>query len=252
MKVLAFANEKGGVAKTTLSTNVAAGLAAKGHRVLLIDTSAQGNATLMMGFPKYPGLYDMLVRDAQYLGDDGVMRVVPSEYYGGGGKSTLYLIGSNAETVSIASNTTDYWRLADRLDELRSNFDFVIVDTDPTPTMLHGAIYLAIEWIVYPTQCQALSVDGIAESVKHREAFTRKMKEVKMAGIVPTMFRDTLDEREQLKLLQANFPGRVREPIPFTVMWQEAASFCIPVFVHVPDHNAARRVRDLVEWVEAI
>ena len=105
MITLAILNEKGGVGKTTLAVTVAAGLAARGRRVLLIDADAQGHATRALGLAKYPGLYELLVREADY---QDALRAVPSAKYGGiaGDASSLYVIGSNIETINIAASVS--------------------------------------------------------------------------------------------------------------------------------------------------
>ena len=78
MKIITLLNEKGGVGKTTLATHIAAGLAFRGFRVVLVDADPQGHATVALGLPKEPGLYDLLVRDAPFK---SVLRFIPAQVY---------------------------------------------------------------------------------------------------------------------------------------------------------------------------
>jgi chromosome partitioning protein len=248
-KKLTTANEKGGVGKTTVTATVAAGLAQRGYKVLAIDADAQGHLTRAFGLAKYPGLYDFLVRDAEYT---SVIKGVPAERYGGQGASNLYLLGSNVETRNIAGSIGDAWALADRLAPLEDLFDFCVIDTAPTPSLLHGAIYLATDMILYPTLCEFWSFDGLAESMTHRRDF-QNTKPVKVAGIIPTRYRSqTLEHSENLAKLRAQFGAKVWEPLSERIVWAEASSKALPVFVYDPDGPAARDAWALVERVEAL
>ena len=155
-------NEKGGSGRTTAFVNLAAGLAARGRQVLLVDADEQGHATLAFGFEKYAGLYDLMVRGQPWK---DVMVPVEADRYGSAGLSNLYLLGSNVETHSIALNITDAWTLANRLEDLRSMFDFCLIDTSPTPSLLHSTIFLAADYIVCPTELEVLGIDGLHESI---------------------------------------------------------------------------------------
>lgn len=256
MKVITLLNEKGGVGKTTLATHIAAGLAVKDHRVLLIDADPQGHATVMCGLAKEPGLYDLLVRDAPFK---EVLRFVPPDQYQIPGKPVvgqLFVIPSNVETRNIANSTSDAFGLHDRLQELESAIDFVVFDTSPTPSLLHGSIYLATDAIIYPTKCEYLSFDGLVESINHRNsAQTYRDKwnlgSINILGIVPTMFRtQTIEHAENLAALQKQFGKLVWPPMMQRTIWAEAATLRRPVFSAAPDSKAAGEAWTLVERVE--
>lgn len=252
-------NQKGGVGKTTASTTIAAGLAARGHRVLLIDADAQGSATSLIGLRKYPGLYNLLVRWEDLLetaeGDLGrayaqVIRMVPPEYHGGGGR--LAVLGSNVETRNIAHSISDAWGLADRLDPLNDRFDFCIIDTSPTPSLLHGSIYLATDWLLYPTQCENGSIEGLVDTIGHLTS-VQKARVVQIAGILPTRYRaGTLEHQYYLNLLKEQFGAKVWPEVPERIVWAEAWSARKPVFLYDPRSDAAGAAWELVDRIEEL
>lgn len=256
MKRITLANFKGGVGKTTIATTVSAGLAARGHRVLLIDADAQGHATIGVHVRKYPGLYDLMVRWDDLLeqngGDRGkayesVTRVVPAEFYGGDG--LLAVIGSNVETRNIAHSINDSWAFDDRLGPIAKYFDFCIIDTSPTPSLLHGSIFMATDYIVLPSLMEPWSLDGLKESLD-LIGRAQKSKPIQIAGIVPTRYRgQTLEHSENLDKLR-NMHGALLWPeVPERIVWSESASRR-PIFVHAPDSDASDSAWELVDRVE--
>lgn len=253
-----FSNEKGGVGKTTLSVTCAAGLASRGHRVLLVDTDAQGHATRAVGVPKYAGLYDLLVRDADWK--DSLKAVVPA-FWGvepreGGayaeGDYRLWVLGSNTETANIANSISEAWKLADRLDEVGELFDYVIIDTAPTPSLLHGVIHLASDYMVYPTQAEYFSLDGLLNSLTHRKKFAQ-LKDVPVGGIVPTMVRaNTWEHKQMLRQVTKEYKDLMWPEVAESIVWAEASRAARAVFAYRPDHQAAAQALALVDRVEAL
>lgn len=245
MRVITILNEKGGVGKTTVAITVAAGLAARGRSVLLMDADAQGHATRGLGLAKYPGLYDLVVRNAEYT---DVLRGIPAEMFGGTGR--LAVLGSNIETRNIANLISDAWILADKLEPLADIFDTVVIDTAPTPSLLHGAIYLASDAILYPTLLEYWSFDGLAESITHQRVIQDR-KPVQVAGIVPIRVRaGTLEHSDNLGKLRAQFGDLVWHPVPERIVWAEAASAQKPVFAYAPGSDAAGHAWEMVDHME--
>ena len=169
MKVITLLNEKGGVGKTTLATHMAMGMAARGAKVLLIDGDPQGHATIRSGMKKAPGLYDLLVRDMEW---GAVVKMVPPERFGTPGDvlpdGRLWLLPSNVETRNIANSISEASLLAERLEDWSTTIDVVVIDSSPTPSLLHGVFYTATDYVVYPTLLAWTSFDGLVESIKHR------------------------------------------------------------------------------------
>lgn len=255
MKVITLLNEKGGVGKTTLATHLAAGLAVRDQRVVLVDADPQGHATVMNGLAKEPGLYNLLVRDAPFK---EVLRFIPPDQYQMPSRPAvgqLFVVPSNVETRNIANSTSDAFAVHDRLQELANAIDYVIFDTSPTPSLLHGSIYLATDAILYPTKCEYLSFDGLVESINHRQAAQAyrdkwNLGSIEVLGIVPTMYRNqTVEHSENLRELEKQFGKLVWTPIMQRTIWAEAATMRRPVFSIAPETKAAAEAMELVERV---
>ena len=247
MKVITLINEKGGVGKTTLSVHIGAGLAVNGYRVVVIDSDPQGHATQIMGLSPEPGLYDLIVRHAAFR---NLLRVVPPEIYeppNKPAKGMLAMVPGNIETRMISGMVEDVFAIYNRLQELKDYFDIVIFDTAPTPSLLHGAIYLATDGIIYPTELSALSFQSLTATVGHRSMFAKSKSkmgygDIHTMGIVPTKSRlKTIEHQENLKLLQDEYGATVWNPIGLSVIWEEAAMQRRPVFSYAPDSSAAKQ-----------
>lgn len=258
MKVLSLLNEKGGVGKTTLATHIAAGLAIRGNRVLLIDADPQGHATVTFGLKKEPMLHDLLVRDLPFK---QAIRRVPPETYGKPGSPVtgeLLVIPSDMSTRVIPLMTSDVMVVRNRINELERVIDVVIFDTAPTPSLLHGSIYMTTDAILYPTKCEYLSFDGLIESMKHREEaskarVTMGLKEVVIGGILPTMYRPgTQADDYGIEMLKKQFGSLVWPAINLRTVWNQASFARRILFNFAPDTQAAKEAWRTVKLAEAI
>lgn len=256
MRVLTFANEKGGVGKTTVATTIGAGLAARGLRVVVIDADAQGHATFGLGLKPEPGFYDLLVREAEWR---TVLRVLPPERYGIPGtsgsqqKGLLAVVPGNTETQFIASKVDQLDIIIERLEELRDHVDVVVFDTSPTPSLLHGVIYMATDVLLYPTLCETLSLNGLLSTIRNRETFSRTRqnmigREIAIGGIIPTMYRGkTVEHGVNHDGLRQRYGDLVWNPVGDRITWPEAAAQRVPVYNHAPDSLAAADAWELVD-----
>lgn len=228
MNVITLLNEKGGVGKTTLSIMVAAWFALKGRRVLLIDADPQGSATRVLGFERAPGLYDLVVRGAAW--NDVWMGVSPEIYDmpEAPARGRLMLLPGNTETRAIANQIANSFEIMERLEEIQSSFDYIVFDTSPTPSLLHGAIYLATTGIIYPTECEFDSFQGLQDSLARRVMADEQrqkfnLEKIKMIGIVPMKFRaQTLEHRENLDELRSAYGKMVMPPLSQRTVYPEA------------------------------
>jgi chromosome partitioning protein len=252
MKVITFLNEKGGVGKTTMAGTIGAGLAIMGYRVLLMDADPQGHLTLSFGIPKAHGMYDLLVRDADF-NDPGVIVPVDADRFLPPNiktepKGRLYVVPGNRETRLISQALeNEFFAIREKLADLqqRNVVDVVIIDTSPTPSPFHAHIYLATHHILYPTEVTYLSFDGLVTSVKATTGFSKQkqqsgLEDIKLTGIIPTKFRaKTLEHREKLQQLKQGFGKMVWTPLPMSVVWEEAMARQISVFRYAYDHPVA-------------
>lgn len=260
MRVITLHNEKGGVGKTTLTLLIAMGLALRGWRVLLVDGDPQGHTSIRMGYGKLPGIYDLLVREANWK---TVLKKIPPERYAIPGETIgnmtgkLYLLPGNKETMNISNMVGDFAVLTKRLDELDDLIDVVVIDTSPTASLLHGVYYTATDSIVYPTELTYTSFDGLVESLKARTAASNErqakwnLPSIEVAGIVPMKYRKGLTEQDQnLATLREQFGDKVWHPMGLRTLWTESESRAVPVWNLDPKSDAAVDAWEMIDQVE--
>lgn len=245
MNVITLLNEKGGVGKTTLATHLAAGLAVSGLRVMLIDADPQGHATLAFGLKKEAGLLNLLVNGWDF---DEVLRVPDPVNYKLADRpvsGSLYVIPSDTGTRAIPGALEDVTELSTRLQEVQDDIDVVVFDTPPTPSLLHSSIYLATDGIIYPTECESFSMDGLAMSVNRRRNFDPLRLQInrhpiEVVGIIPNKYeRNTVLHTEHLKVLLKAFGDQVWYPIAKRTSWREAAAARKMIWTIGPESKAA-------------
>lgn len=256
MKVLTLLNEKGGVGKTTLATHIATGLAVRGMRIILVDADPQGHATVALGLQREPGLYNLLVREESFR---DILRPVPASVYqlpNQKSKGQLYVVAGNHETRAIPLMTSDGLIVLKRFAELKSYVDVVIFDTSPTPSLLHASIYMATSAIIYPTECEFLSLDGLKMSLMHKDSIqpTRDqwgLDAIDVMGIVPMKYRaSTVLHAHNLETLQRHYGDKVWQPLTLGTIWGEASQSRRPVFHLAPESKAAHEMWHVVDKVQ--
>lgn len=255
MNVFVFANEKGGVGKSFCSRHAAAKLAHQ-YRVLLIDADSQGHAAHQLNVPEFGGLYRLLVQEAEWK---EVLREPDVACWSGVEKPAgrLLLLPSNLETRVIPMMISNPLALRDRLSELKDVVDVVVIDTSPTPSLLHSVIYHASHAAVVPTTCESLSLDGLAKSTLHLAQGDESRKGfglpgVQLIGVQPTMWQNTNAHNYGLDLMEQHFGvAQVWRPLAMRTVCRDSEYAKRTLFAYAPGHIATREIERMVKKVEA-
>ncbi|MGH2948143.1 MAG: ParA family protein [Solirubrobacteraceae bacterium] len=244
-KVIAFANQKGGVAKTTTTLNLAAAFAEDGYRVLCVDMDPQGNLTMSQGIDPdalEQSMFDVLVHD---LSIREVIRRREIDV----ACASIDLAGAE---IAMSTKIGRERSLAKALQAIDGDYDFVCVDTPPSLGLLTVNALTAADQVIVPVQCEYLSMRGLLQ-LQNTLAMIRENlnPDVHIAGILPTMVDTrTLHAREAIEILEENFGDRVfGARIRKTVRFAEAPVKGMSVLKYDPTGTAADAYRQLAKEV---
>ncbi len=253
-RVIAVANQKGGVGKTDLTVNLSCQLASLGYKVLLIDLDPQANSTDYLVSPDAPqgkSTADLLLDDSVSFGD-----VVLA-----GCRANLDIAPSSQNLsscqVRLANDINMQFKLKKKLKALTDgdrHYDFVLVDTPPSLGLLMVNTLTAATDVIIPVQTHYFALDGVV----HLQETIQKVKEdinpsLRVLGAVLTMYdRRTLISREVAEKVRDEFEGRVFSTyIPINVRLAEAPSHHKSIFEYDPKSSGARAYRDLAKEILA-
>jgi chromosome partitioning protein len=243
--VIAFANQKGGVAKTTSTLNLAAALAEDGHRVLCIDMDPQGNLTMSQGLNPDSierSMFDVLVHR---LPIENVITNTEVDL----AVSSIDLAGAELALSSMIGRER---ALEKALIPVKERYDYILIDTPPSLGLLTINALVAADHVIVPVQCEYLSLRGLVQ-LENTLAMIRENlnPDVAIMGILPTMFdRRTLHAREAVEILEENFGDLVfKTRIKKTIRYAEAPVKGTSVLKYDPSGNAAKAYRDLAKEV---
>src|SRR5947209_371267 len=244
-QVIALANQKGGVAKTTTTLNLGVAFAEKGHRVLLVDLDPQGNLTMSQGLNPdtiEQSMFDVLVHRMP-LDQVIVTREVDVAV------SSIDLAGAD---MALSSQIGRERALEKALAPIRDRYDFVLIDTPPSLGLLTVNAFVAATGVLVPVQTEYLSLRGLVQ-LENTLAMVRENlnPRVSIMGIVPTMFdRRVTHSREADEILRENFGALVYNTrIRKTVRFAEAPVKGLSVLAYEPTGEAAEMYRDLAKEV---
>jgi chromosome partitioning protein len=253
MKVITLIQEKGGDGKTTMAINLAAGLAERGLRVLAIDTDGQANMTIGFGLNKQPGFYNLMVRSdpesEEYASWESILKILPPHAFRctPADPGRLAIVPGNTETMNIASSIYDARTAYYRLQEVTEAFDVVIIDTSPTPSLLHGTLLIASDYVLFPTQVEYYSLSGLISTINSVRRFSTIRTDmeaggaIQMLGVIPNKVREgTVEHSENLKKLRELYGDRVWSPIALRTSWGEAATRRMSIFTYADKERSAR------------
>jgi chromosome partitioning protein len=243
VKTITILNSKGGVGKTTLAVTLAAGLAATGQKVVLVDADPQGNVAKWFGMAEESGIYDLLIKERPV---DELLRLVPVEqWWPGETAGVLVILPGNFRTttagVALALNQTPADALKRGLEPLAQAVDFVVLDTAPTVTELMANIFRASDLAVIPTETRVLSVNGVIKTMDRVEMVQDQVA-LRVIGIQPTKHVGRQVEcQENLKTLNGLYDGLVWPPMTERAAWSEAPAYGKSIFAYAPRQHKATR-----------
>lgn len=219
-KIIAIANQKGGVGKTTTCVNLCCALKMKGKKVLILDCDPQGNSTSGMGVDKYsaPGAYELIAKKADIY---DCIRKTP---YGDVIPSNKELSGA---TVALVLAEKREYVLKDALQLVYNDYDYIFIDCPPSLELLTLNALVAADSIIIPMQCEYYALEGIADLMTTIKLCKKRLNPgLNIEGIVLTMYDARTNLTQQVAFeLKEYFGGKVYETvIPRSVRLSEAPS----------------------------
>src|SRR5438270_2567451 len=248
MKIVAIANQKGGVGKTTTAVNLGAALAELGHRILLVDLDPQANATSSFGLQDVDqiSLYEPLLGEASIT-----EKIFPTR------RDNLFIVPADLDLagaeVEIARMPNHLTRLAETLKPLHADetFDFVLLDCPPSLGILMSNALAAADEILTPIQCEYFALEGLVKIVRVVEQVrdSGANPNIQIGGILMTMFDSRTNLSAQVVAeVRQHFAARVYDTvIPRTVRLGEAPSFGKTILEYDKSGTGARAYRALAD-----
>lgn len=247
-KVIAIANQKGGVGKTTTAINLSSCLAVKGKKVLILDIDPQGNTTSGLGIEKSKiekSIYDVLIngediKNAIYNTVVENLEICPSN---------IELAGAEVELVPVIAREN---RLKNALAHIRNDYEYVIIDCPPSLGLLTVNALTAANTILVPIQCEYYALEGLSQLMNTVKIIKKHLNpELEVEGVVLTMF----DARTNLSIqvveeVKKYFSNKVyRTIIPRNVRLSEAPSYGLPIILYDPKSRGAECYMELAQEV---
>lgn len=242
-KIIAVANQKGGVGKTTSCVNLAAALTLLGKKVLIADCDPQGNATSGFGVSKdiVPGMYEMLIKN------EDVFSCIQETEFG-----AVIPAGRNlaAASVELAELDDREHVLKAALQKLYCDYDYIFIDCPPSLELLTINALAAADSVLIPMQCEYYALEGIADLMTSIKLCSKRLnRRLSIEGIVLTMYDARMNLTTQVaNELRRHLPGKVYQTtIPRSVRLSEAPSHGVPGVVYDKANKGSRAYIELAQ-----
>ena len=244
-KIISIANQKGGVGKTTTSVNLSTILAKKGKKVLLIDADPQGNATSGVGVDKEVenSVYDVLVNDVE-VKETLCKTVVKNLMIC---PSNISLAGAEVELVSMMSREQ---RLKEKLEDIKEEFDYIIIDCPPSLGLITLNSLTASDSVLIPVQCEYYALEGLGQLLNTINLVKKHLnKSLEIEGALLTMYDIRANLSNQVvKEVKKYFGDKVyKTVIPRNVKLSEAPSYGMPISVYDARSEGAKSYEKFVK-----
>jgi len=247
-KIIAIANQKGGVGKTTTAVTLGHALALRGKPTLLVDCDPQGQVATFLGVRQESGLFDLLV-NMRPLAD--VTRHADAN---GNIRPGLRLVPGDKRTATaqgvMALEGFRLSALADVLWDAKTDYDYIILDTSPSVGLLQEAALYAADWLLIPSAVDYASTEGLTAVLGTLTELRKRGGDCRLLGIVPTFYDEiTTESRDTLEQLREHLRDAVWEPIHRATILRECAADGMTIFEKAPQSRAAREYEALAERV---
>ncbi len=244
-KVIAVANQKGGVGKTTTSVTLSTMLAKKNKNVLLIDADPQGNATSGIGLEKQTekSIYEVLIEETpmqEALQQTKIknLKICPSN---------INLAGAEVELVSMMSREQ---RLKEKLEEVKDKFEYMIIDCPPSLGLITLNAFTAADSVLIPIQCEYYALEGLGQLINTINLVKKHLnKDLQIEGALLTMYDVRTNLSNQVvKEVKNYFGDKVyKNVIPRNVRISEAPSYGMPINIYDPKSKGAKSYEKFVK-----